>query len=110
LIALEQLEEMFSKMRANTPWNVDGPLLWGYFFTASTEEPLKSAAQHLSALGYSFVEVHQTEDQAIWFLHVERGETHTPQSLYERNEKLQELASSLGLDSYDGMDVGPLPS
>ena len=30
-----QLEQMFAQMRANAPWNVDGPLLWGYFFTKS---------------------------------------------------------------------------
>ena len=110
MIALEQLEEMFAGMRAPTPWNVDGPLLWGYFFTCSHKEPLKSAAQHLSDLGYRFVEAHQTEDGAVWVLHMERGEMHTPQTLSERNQQLEELASIYGLDSYDGMDVGPLPS
>ena len=35
---------------------------------------------------------------------------HTPQTLSERNQQLEELASIYGLDSYDGMDVGPLPS
>ena len=31
-IQLAQLEAMFASMRTSTPWDVDGPLLWGYFF------------------------------------------------------------------------------
>jgi hypothetical protein len=110
MIALEKLQEMFTEMRAQTPWNVDGPLLWGYFFTSSQEEALRRAANHLTGLGYSFVGLHPTENPKVWVLHVERPETHTPQSLFQRNQEFYELASSYGLDSYDGMDVGPLPS
>ncbi len=110
MIALEKLEEMFREMRAQTPWDVDGPLLWGYFFTSSQEEPLRQAAQHLSGLGYAFVGLHPTEDSKTWVLHMERAETHTPQTLFQRNNEFYKLAGSHGLDSYDGMDVGPLPA
>lgn len=50
-----------------------------------------------------------TEDQEIYFiLHVEKEEAHSPESLHERNAQLDALAALHGLDSYDGMDVGPL--
>jgi len=32
MIPQSQLEDMFDNMRAKTKWNVDGPMLRGYFF------------------------------------------------------------------------------
>ena len=32
-IPLEAIEAMFANMRHQTQWNVDGPLLWEYFFS-----------------------------------------------------------------------------
>jgi hypothetical protein len=36
--------------------------------------------------------------------------THSPQTLFARNEALSEVAKQFGLGSYDGMDVGPVAS
>jgi hypothetical protein len=110
MIDLAMLEDMFSGMRANTNWNVDGPMLWGYFFTDRSAEKLEKAANYLAADGYRLVGIHQTDDKSTKVLHVERVETHSPQTLFARNEALYQLASQFGLDSYDGMDVGPAPS
>ena len=110
MIELGMLEDMFSGMRAKTKWNVDGPMLWGYFFTDRSTEKLERAATYLTAQGYRLVGIHETDDRSTRVLHVERGEAHTPQTLFERNEALYKLASEFGLDSYDGMDVGPVPS
>jgi hypothetical protein len=41
-------------------------------------------------------------------LHVEKVETHTVDSLDARNGELDALASKHDLQSYDGMDVGPV--
>jgi hypothetical protein len=41
-------------------------------------------------------------------LHVRRVEMHSVESLLARNEELYRLAEELGIDSYDGMDVGPI--
>lgn len=37
-----------------------------------------------------------------------REEIHTPKTLDQRNGALYLLASRLGVDSYDGMDIGPI--
>lgn len=37
-ITLQNLKQMFANMRAQTKWNVDGEMLWGYFFTDSIPE------------------------------------------------------------------------
>jgi hypothetical protein len=109
MIELEKLEDMFSDMRAKTNWNVDGPMLWGYFFTDHSADKLERAAILLTAQGYQLVGIHETDDGSTRVLHVERVEEHSPQTLYTRNEKLYELANQFGLDSYDGMDVGLVP-
>ena len=54
-IQLAQLEAMFASMRASTPWNVDGPLLWGYFFYYSSRAKHEQAAKELQVTGYSVV-------------------------------------------------------
>ena len=36
------------------------------------------------------------------------SKSHSVDSLFARNEQLYEFASEHGLDSYDGMDVGPV--
>ena len=110
MIDLEILEEMFTGMRAKTNWNVDGPMLWGYFFTDSSAEKLERAAAHLTPQGYRLVGIHETDDGSTRVLHVERIEAHSPQTLFARNEMLYDLANQLELNSYDGMDVGPVLS
>jgi len=113
MIALEQLEEMFGNIKANTDWNVDGPLLWGYFFTDESEEKLKKVIPILEAQGYRFVDLSVPDldkgQDEYFLLHVEKEETHSPSSLHERNQQLYSFVNLHNLGGYDGMDVGPIP-
>jgi Regulator of ribonuclease activity B len=107
-----QLQEMFDDIAAKTDWNLDGEMVWGYFFTDSDRSVLELAATKLESEGYRFVDLFQPEDGEnvlpYYFLHVERNETHDVNSLYERNTDLEAFAKENGLDTYDGMDVGPV--
>ncbi len=107
-ISRPQLEAMFSNMRSGSPWNLDGPLLWGYFFTSGDRAALERAGKILGDQGYRFVEIHK-DKKNVWWLHVERVEHHTVDSLDARNAEFYGLAKREGLASYDGMDVGPAP-
>ena len=109
MITLEALEEMFANMRATPSTNPTGNLLWGYFLFDSSQESLSAASEQLRRMGYTVVRNELTDDKSSYVLHVERIETHTPQSLYQRNAEFEELAEAYGIDSYDGMDVGPIP-
>jgi hypothetical protein len=109
MITLAQLEDMFQNMRAKTKWNVDGDLLWGYFFTDPQPEKLRPVADELTKGGYRFVNLYLARSGKTHVLHVEKVETHTPQSLHERNLEFYRLADKHGIASYDGMDVGPVP-
>lgn len=107
MIPLKQLEEMFANIRANAPWDLDGELLWGYFFTDPSPDKLKDVADYLASDGYRVVDIYQTDDQDVYFLHVEKIEHHTVQTLHSRNIELEKVAKRFHLKSYDGMNVGP---
>ena len=98
---------MFADMRAKTKWNIDGPLLWGYFFLDPSVEKLKQASANLEASGYRVVSLEKVATKQVFRLHVERVETHSPESLNARNDEFYALADKFSLSSYDGMDVGP---
>lgn len=112
-IDIEMLEEMFSNISENTDWDVSGDMLWGYFFTHHEPSRLEEAKKILISKGYRFVDIYlsekedKTEPDMFW-LHVEMIETHSPNSLDERNDNLYIFANEFGIDAYDGMDIGPV--
>ena len=113
-ITLESLVEMFDNIESKTPWNMSGDMLWGYFFTHNNPQKLEQIATELNKRGYRFVDIFLSEkeestDPDLYWLHVERIEAHTPQTLDKRNDELYIFAHESGVDSYDGMDVGPAP-
>jgi len=112
IITLEALTEMFENIDEQGQWDITKDLVWGYFFTDSNPEKLEEAARELDKLGYRFVDIFLSEkdepnEPDSYWLHVEKIETHTPESLDKRNDELYLLAAKLDLKSYDGMDVGP---
>jgi hypothetical protein len=62
MITLQQLEEMFTNMRAKTKWNLDGEMLWGYFFIDPDAKKLDPVAKYLSEIGYHVVAIYPTDD------------------------------------------------
>ena len=112
MITRNDLEEMFANARARAKWNIDDVCLWGYFFTDHDRDKLSTAASALEGMGYrvvGFLEpTPDDEDQGLIFLHVEKEELHTVGSLDARNHELYQFAEEFGLESYDGMDVGPI--
>ncbi len=109
VISIEMLEQMFSNIRAKTKWNVDGELLWGYFFFDPSPEKLRALADELSTAGYRVVGIYPANGKPKYVLHIEKVEHHTPQSLYARNQAFYALSEARGVESYDGMDVGAVP-
>jgi glutathionylspermidine synthase len=108
MIEKSQLQEMFDNIRAKTKWNIDGNMVWGYFFTAENEAALEAPSKELSKMGYKVVAIYPSDDKSMFWLHVEKIETHTVQSLFQRNSELYRFASRFDEVEYDGMDVGPV--
>jgi hypothetical protein len=112
MIELADLEQMFANIAKKTPWDMSRPMLWGYFFTDPSREKLEAVVPELEAGGYRLVEIFVPDPdegaEEYFFLHVEKEEIHSPASLHARNSELYAFAERHELDSYDGMDVGPI--
>lgn len=112
-VSVDNLVQMFANIAEKTKWDMSKEMLWGYFFTNRTRPSLEIAATDLSRKGYRVVNIYLSDKQKptdpdLWWLHVERVETHSVASLHLRNTELAIFAKSHGLNSYDGMDVGPV--
>jgi hypothetical protein len=74
MIQLEQLEAMFANIAAGAKWDMNRPMLWGYFFTDRSREKLQTAATALVQHGYRVVDVFvpdlDEEEDEYFFLHV----------------------------------------
>jgi Regulator of ribonuclease activity B len=113
MITRDMLVEMFHDISEKSGWDMSQNMVWGYFFTHSSPNALQSASLLLAEDGYHYVDIYQQRKESdsepeVWWLHVEKVETHSVDSLHERNEALSRFAEENGLDSYDGMDVGPV--
>ncbi len=80
-------------------------LLYGYFFFDKDKSKLEKLKNDLTKQSYKFV-VLDKKDNVEFMLHVEKVENHTRQSLYDREQKLRQLATDYGVSSFDGFDVG----
>ncbi len=106
-ITLQQLQEMFAGLHKETDWNLDGEMLWGYYFVAPNPEVLDSLAKTLGERNFDISEVFESDDEPIFILQAERLEKHTPESLFALNAELEALAAKFEGVEYDGMDVNP---
>jgi Regulator of ribonuclease activity B len=64
-----------------------------------TPKKLELVADYLTRQGYRFVEIFRTDDdvEEVYFLHVEKIEHHTPETLDRRNRELYDLAEKFDL-------------
>lgn len=109
-IPLAKLQAMFATMRSQGRLNVDGPLLWGYYFLDPDRAKLAAAATELRGKGYRVVGISKVDRRGLFRLRVDRVEAHTPESLYARDIELDAFVRKRHLLAYDGMDVAPPPA
>ena len=127
----KSLQEMFDQIRANTSWNLEGDLVWGYVFTDESEEKLVAASEDLVKRGFVNVGVYEAEEDdehehgehcshdhddegtgdevPMFVLQVEEVKCHTIDSLHTRNQEMSAFAAKHHLRSYDGIEVGEAP-
>jgi hypothetical protein len=109
-ISRAAISALFNDIRDKSGWDLSADLLWGYFFVGPDAAMLEPLRTHLGKMGYDFVGYLRpsgSSNRESVFLHVERAETHTIDSLHRRNERLAAIAARFGVQ-YDGMDVGKI--
>ena len=112
MIDLDQIKAMFANVTEGAGWDLSQPMEWGYFFTDRKRAKLEAALRDLQKDGFTFVDIFipqlEKDEEDYFFLHVVKVGVHTPETLFAQNALLYALAEKHGLDSYDGMDVGPI--
>jgi len=71
------------------------------------KKKLNQLAKKLVSLDYRLVKLRPGENDPDFWLHVEKVETHSPDTLHKRNQEFYQIADEYGVH-YDGMDVGPV--
>ncbi len=111
MITKETIIEFFNDLKSKEDFNTEAELLWGYFFLDKDTEKLKELSEKLEKDNYRFVEFFEAEklnkkDPQEYYLHLEKIEHHTIDSLNERNQYLYKIAEEMNVSLYDGFDVG----
>ncbi len=111
---LEGIREIFNAAKTEDKWNLDEEMLYSYYFVDTDVDKLEKLGLKLEADGYDFVDVFELGDEATdkstgeYLLHIDKIETHTPESLAERNVEFQKLADEYELSTYDGWEFGEI--
>lgn len=81
------------------------PFLYGYFFVDKNLEKLDKLSAKLAKKGFSKVTI-EKRDSELYFLHLEKIESHTQESLLERLNEFDQLAKDETIELFDGWDIG----
>jgi hypothetical protein len=109
---LEGIKEIFNTARTEDKWNTDEEMLYSYYFVDTDVDKLEKLGLKLEADGYDFLDIFELGDEETdestgeYLLHIDKVETHTPESLAQRNVEFQTLAEQHELVSYDGWEFG----
>ncbi len=109
---LEGIREIFATAKSEDNWNLEGEMLYSYYFVDESVEKLEKLGLHLQKEGYDFIDVFELGDEETdeptgeYLLHIDKVEIHTPESLAQRNVEFQNLADEYELQTYDGWEFG----
>lgn len=111
---LEGIREIFAEAKREDNWNTDEPMLYSFYFVDKNIEKLEKLGLKLEADGYDFIDIFQLGDEETekptgeYLLHIDKIETHTPESVAQRNVEFQKLADELEIETYDGWEFGEI--
>ena len=109
---LETIREIFAQAKQEDNWNLDEPMLYSFYFVDESVDKLEKLGLKLEADGYDFVDIFELGDEKTdestgeYLLHIDKVETHTPETLAQRNVEFQRLADEYEIESYDGWEFG----
>lgn len=109
---LEGIREIFNTARTEDGWNPEEDMLYSYFFVDTDVDKLEKLGLELEKQGYDFLDIFELADEKTdeatgeYLLHIDKVETHTPESLAARNVEFQKLADEHSIGSYDGWEFG----
>ena len=111
---LDGIKEIFEEARREDSWNTDEPMLYTYYWVDTDVERLEKLGNRLEDEGYDFIGIFELGDEETnestgeYLLHIDKVETHTPESLAETNVRFARLAEEFGIETYDGWEFGEI--
>jgi hypothetical protein len=109
---LEGIRQIFAEAKQQDNWNTDEQMLYSYYFVDEDADKLEKLGLELEEKGYDFIGIFELGDEETdeatgeYLLHVDKEETHTPESLAQRNVELQNIADEHEIETYDGWEFG----
>ena len=109
---LEGIRKIFDEAKTEDNWNLDEPMLYSFYFVDTDADKLEQLGVELEEKGYDFVGVFELGDEETeestgeYLLHIDKEETHTPETLAQRNVEFQQLADQHEITTYDGWEFG----
>ncbi|MEJ7846904.1 MAG: ribonuclease E inhibitor RraB [Pyrinomonadaceae bacterium] len=109
---LEGIREIFQTAKTEDNWNLEGEMLYSFYFVDEDVDKLEKLGLKLEADGYDFLDIFVLGDEETdestgeYLLHIDKIETHTPETLAARNVEFQKLAEEYEIGSYDGWEFG----
>jgi Regulator of ribonuclease activity B len=111
---LEGIREIFAEAKREDNWKTDEIMLYSFYFVDKSVEKLEKLGLKLESEGYDFVDIFQLGDEETekptgeYLLHIDKIETHTPESVAQRNVEFQKLANDFEIEMYDGWEFGEI--
>lgn len=109
---LEGIGEIFATAKKEDGWDTSGEMLYSFYFVDESIEKLEKLGLKLEEDGYDFLDIFELGDETSdeptgeYLLHIDKVETHTPETLAQRNVEFQKLAEEFEIESYDGWEFG----
>ncbi len=109
---IEGIKKIFADAKREDNWDLTKDMLYSYYFVDKDVDKLEKLGLYLEKQGYDFIDVFELGDEETGestgenLLHIDKVETHTPQSLAERNVEFAKLAEEYEIETYDGWEFG----
>ncbi len=109
---IEGIKEIFDTAKTEDNWDLEGEMLYSYYFVDTDADKLEDLGIDLEEKGYEFLGIFELGDEdseeptGEYLLHIDKVEIQTPESLAKRNVEFSKLAEERKIDSYDGWEFG----
>jgi len=107
MVTEQSVKDLFKKMQ-KAGWDMNNEHVWGYFFKDTSQNKLILLGKHLEDQGFKLIDINQSFPDERYWLHIEKQQVHTVQSLNQLNNFFQHLCAENNVLAYDGMDISPV--
>ena len=109
---LEEIQRMFDLATIEDRWDMEGPMLYSFFFVSTDPDKLDKLAEIMEEQGLDPLDIFQLGDEDTeeptgeYLLHVDQMGVHTPESLDKQLEAFEKLCDETGYGEFDGWEFG----